>query len=121
MDGRNIWKVRLYNYLQVRNFLLQRTQSVNPTNKELFAIAMRSTQGEKDTKIDDFNAIYAFSRTLLTTIIIGGILVIIRSPCDWKLSITIFTLIIILWLRCKQRSYYYAKEVLNVYSKINAL
>lgn len=121
LEGKYIWKIRVYNYSQIRDHLSQKTINDTPTNDELFAIALRNSNGQKDTRIEDFIAIYAFSRTLLTTVLIGGLFVVIKNYTDWKFYIAFITVVFILWLRCKQRAYYYAKEVLNVYCKINSL
>lgn len=121
ISGKGIWKVKIYNSATLKTFLASKTTNANPKDDELFGIAMRYTNGEKDNRIDDFNAIYAFSRTLLTTVIIGGILVLIKNYHDWRYYAVILPAIFILWLRCKQRGYYYAKEILNVYSKANSL
>jgi hypothetical protein len=119
LDGNKIWKVSMYNNVPVRQHLAQKTTTGNPTNDELFAIALRNANGQKDTRIEDFNAIYAFSRTLLTTVLIGGSLILIKNYDNWKYYAVLVPLILILWLRCKQRGYYYAKEILNVYCKMN--
>lgn len=121
LEGKNVWKVKLYNHALLRQHLSKKTTNTTPTDDELFSIAMRSANGEKDTRIEDFNALYAFSRTLLTTVLIGGTLLLIKQYCDWRYYSVIIPVIIILWLRCKQRGYYYAKEILNVYSKKNNL
>lgn len=119
LSGKKIWKVRIYNYSQIREHLFQRAANSNPTNDELFSIAMRNVNAQKDTRVEDFNAIYAFSRTLLTTVLIGGILMLLRNYNDWKYYAVIVAIIFVFWLRCKQRAYYYAKEVLSVYCKAN--
>lgn len=119
LQGKSIWKVRMFDYTQIRQHLSEKTTSVNPSEEELFSIAMRSVIGQKDTRIDDFNSIYAFSRTLLTTVLISGILILFKHYTDWKYYVSVIPAILILWLRCKQRAYYYAKEVLSVYCKVN--
>lgn len=121
LDGQKTQKIKLYNHIQVNQHLSQKTNSQNPSKDELFSIAMRNANGQKDTRIEDFNAIYAFSRTLLTTALIGGILVLIKNYNDWKFYAVVVPVIFVLWLRCKQRGYYYAKEVINVYCKMNNL
>lgn len=121
LSGKNTWKIRLYNHTQVHQHLSQKTSNQNPTNDELFSIAVRIANGQKDTRVEDFNAIYAFSRTLLTTAIIGGTLVLVKNYSNWKFYTVIVPIIFVLWLRCKQRGYYYAKEVINVYCKLNNL
>ncbi|WP_205755895.1 hypothetical protein [Lacibacter luteus] len=119
LSGKKVWKIRVYNHVQIHQHLSQKTTNANATNDELFSIAMRNVNGQKDSRIEDFNAIYAFSRTLLTTVIIGSILIMTKNYSDWKYYAVLIPIILTLWLRCKQRGYYYAKEVLNVYCKIN--
>lgn len=119
--GKGIWKIKIYNSVALEHFLKGKTTTQNPSSDELFSIAMRYANGEKDTRIDDFNAMYAFARTMLTTVTIAGILILIKNWDDWNYYAIVIPTIIVLWLRCKQRGYYYAKEVLNVYSKMNNL
>lgn len=119
LRGKSIWKIKFYNYRQVRQHLMQKSANTNPNDDELFAIAMRDVASIKDTRIDDFNAIYAFARTMLTTSLIGGILILTRNYTDWQYYIGVFLIILVLWYRCKQRGYYYAKEILNVYCRFN--
>jgi hypothetical protein len=121
LSGKGIWKVKIYNSTSLRTFLSTKTARTTPSNDELFGIAMRYSNGEKDTRVDDFNAMYAFSRTLLTTVVIGGTLILVRNYNDWRYFAVILPTAFILWLRCKQRGYYYAKEILNVYGKANGL
>jgi hypothetical protein len=115
LKGKNIWKVRFYDSLKAKTLLSQETTNTNPTNDELFSIAMRYGNGIKDTRIDDFSAEYAFSRALLTAMLIGTIILLYQNYMDWRYYCFLFPLLLIVWLRCKQRGYYYSREVLNVY------
>jgi hypothetical protein len=117
LNGKDIWKVRFYESQQTTGLLKAETKKTNPTNDELFSIAMRFAH-QKDSRIEDLNSSYAFSRSLLTCVLIGGIFLLIRNYNDFKLYFLIIPLIIVVWLRCKQRAYYYSREVLNVYLKI---
>ena len=117
LEGKGVWKVKFYEHEKAKNCLIQETQSTNPTNDHLFSIAMRYANGKKDSRVDDFNANYAFSRVLLTTSIVITISLIIINYNDWKYYVTLIPLLVIVWLRCKQRAYYYAREVLNEYLK----
>lgn len=119
LEGKGIWKVKIYNAASLKQHLSQKTTNPTPTNDELFGIAMRTTNGANDNRIEDFNANYAFSRTLLTTVIICGILMLFSNYKDWHYYAVLLPSLFVLWLRCKQRGYYYSKEVLNVYSKLN--
>lgn len=120
LNGKDIWKVRFYQSTKVKQLLNQETTNTNPSDDELFSIAMRYGNGLKDSRIEDFNAIYAFSRALLTTVFIGTILLLIKNYYDWRYYAFLIPTLFVLWLRCKQRGYYYAREILNVYLKIKS-
>lgn len=116
LNGKDIWKVKFYESQKVKELLKTETTKSKPSNDELFSIAMRFAN-QKDSRVEDFNSSYAFSRSLLTIVLIGGIFLLIRNYNDWKFYLLIIPAIIIVWLRCKQRGYYYSREVLNVYLK----
>lgn len=117
INGKGIWKVKFYEDEKVKNQLKNECSIDNPSNDQLFSIAMRHANGQKDSRIDDFNANYAFSRVLLTTILIGTVILLIKNYFDWRFYTVLIPLLVMFWLRCKQRGYYYAKEVLNEYLK----
>jgi hypothetical protein len=81
---------------------------------------MRMVCGVKDSRIEDFNAMYAFSRSLLTTALIGSAILLFQHRTEWQYYVLLLPLVFITWLRCKQRGYYYAREVLNEYLKKEA-
>lgn len=116
LDGKDIWKVKFYQNQKVKELLKAETTKSNPSNDELFSIAILYAN-QKDSRVEDFNSAYAFSRSLLTSVFIGGIFILIKNYNDWKLYFIIIPTIFMLWLRCKQRAYYYSREVLNVYLK----
>lgn len=117
LEGRDIWKVRFYQSQKVRELLKVESKNEKSTNDELFSIAMRYAN-QKDSRVEDFNATYAFSRSILTTVLIGGVFLLIRNYTDWNYYLMIMPTLLVVWLRCKQRGYYYAREVLNDYLKI---
>lgn len=116
INGNDIWKVRFYESEKVVALLKTESTKTNPSNDELFSIAMRYAN-QKDSRVEDFNSSYAFSRSLLTIVIIGGIILLIRNYSDLRFYVLIIPTTIIVWLRCKQKGYYYSREVLNVYLK----
>jgi hypothetical protein len=63
IEGKDIWKVRFYHSGKAKTLLLNDCNP-NPTSDELFSAAMRIANGQKDSRVDDFNAMYAFSRAL---------------------------------------------------------
>jgi hypothetical protein len=115
LDGKNIWKINFYESTKAKKFLEAETSVNSPSNDHLFTIAMRYSSS--NTRVEDFNSSYAFARSLLTTAIVGGVFILCKHYADWKYYALIVPIIIALWLRCKQRGYYYAREVLNVYLK----
>jgi hypothetical protein len=117
LDGRDIWKVRFYQSQRVRELLKTESKNDKAKNDELFSIAMRYAN-LKDSRVEDFNATYAFSRSILTTVLIGGVFLLIRNYTDWNYYLMIMPTLLVVWLRCKQRGYYYAREVLTVYLKL---
>lgn len=79
---------------------------------------MREVNGDQNPRVQDFNAHYAFSRTILTTILISTILIIVSHPNCWQSYLSIIVLLIC-WNRYKERAYYFAREVLNEYVRKN--
>lgn len=111
-----IRKVRFYETTAVRKLLLEGIENENPKEDRLFGRAMRAVNGNQDSRVPDFNAHYALSRTILTTVLISATLVIYTNPSNWHSYLSI-VLILICWNRYKERAYYYAREVLNEYLK----
>jgi hypothetical protein len=117
INGKGIWKVKFYHSSEIKILLKKETLNTKPSDDELFGIAMRHANASKDNRVEDFNSSYAFSRSLLTCILISVILLFFKERTNWYYYVISFPLLFIVWLRCKQRAYYYAKEVLNTYLK----
>ena len=111
-----IRKVRFYETTVVRKLLVEGIENENPKEDRLFGRAMRAVNGNQDSRVPDFNAHYALSRTILTTVLISATLVIYTNPSNWHSYLSI-VLVLICWNRYKERAYYYAREVLNEYLK----
>lgn len=118
LDSKDIWKVRFYHTDKVRFLLSSESDKEKPSNDELFSIAMRYANGEKDSRVDDFNSNYAFSRVILTTVLFSTIFLLFKNYDDIRYYCFFIPLTILAWFRCKQRGYYYAREVLIVYLRI---
>jgi hypothetical protein len=117
LSGHSIWKVKFYDSKRAKELLKKESHNERPLNDELFGIAMRNVHGTKDTRVADFNAMYAFSRILLTTILASTILLLIQNYKDWRYYAVALPVLLVCWLRSKQQGYYFAKEVLNEYLK----
>jgi len=117
LDGRDMWKVKFYDYQKATDLLKQESGKDEPSNDELFQIASRYATPEVNSRVQDFNTNYAFSRVILTTAIIIGTAIIIDCPNDVLRYVYVIPIIILAWYRSKQRGYYFAREVLNTYIK----
>ncbi|MBK9413051.1 MAG: hypothetical protein IPN61_06420 [Bacteroidetes bacterium] len=113
LDGKDIWKVRFYDAEKVKDLLIAEANKKNPSKGELFMIAKQNCN-LSDNRVEDFNSAYAFSRALLTCVLFGCVFLIIKHYFDWRYYLSI-PLLIVVWLRCKQRAYFYAREVLSNY------
>lgn len=117
-SNKGIKKVRFHETMAVREILQNGIKEENPSEERLFCKAMRAVNGDEKSRVADFNAQYALSRTILTTVLISTILIIVLYPCFWQSYLTI-AILLICWNRYKERAYYYAREVLNEYLKKN--
>jgi len=113
LNGKDIWKVRFYQSQKVKQLLIEESNKQSPSNGELFSIAMRNCN-LYNNRIEDFNSSYAFSRALLTCVLFGSFILLIKHYSDYRYYSAI-PLLIVVWIRCKQRGYFYAREVLNEY------
>ena len=111
-----IKKARFYETATARKLLLEGIEDENPKEDRLFSKAMRTVNGDQDTRVPDFLAHYALSRTILTTVLISSLLIIYANPNNWQSYLSI-VLVLICWNRYRERAYYYAREVLNEYLK----
>ncbi len=111
-----ISKVRLYNTTAIIERLKKDSHSKSPSTGELFYIAERVCNGNKDCRIPVFSAQYAFSRVLLTAFTIVTIFLLWSQFDDWRYYFLIIPWLVF-WNRFKERGYYYAREVLTEYMK----
>ena len=86
----------------------------DPTDKMLFFEAMRIANLKGEQRVIDFNASYAFSRAILTNMLLVGVILIYSNYDNiWYYAVSILLFIIAL-LRYRQRDGFYIREVLNV-------
>lgn len=111
-----IKKARFYETATARKLLLEGFEDEDPKEDRLFSKAMRTVNGDQDTRVPDFLAHYALSRTILTTVLISSLFIIYANPNNWQSYLSI-VLVLICWNRYRERAYYYAREVLNEYLK----
>jgi len=117
INCKHIWKVRFYFGKEVKALLSSETKNQNPSDDELFSIAVLYATPASNSRVEDFNANYAFSRAILTAVIVISCIAIIRFYDNLYVYPLVLLAIIIAWLRCKQRAYYFSREVLKTYIK----
>lgn len=110
-------RVRFYEARNVIEALKRELNDANASTKKMFGCAMRKVNECEDCRVPAFNAQYAWSRTILTTILIVDSVCAFRFYEEWLFWLVAIILLIISWNRFKERGYYYAREVLNEYLK----
>ena len=120
VEGRN-WtgcnRVKFYEAEKVIEALKNELNAPRASERKMFGCAMRRVNGCEDSRVPAFNAQYAWSRTILTTILIVDFLCAFRYYNNWLFWLMAVILLVISWNRFKERGYYYAREVLNEYLK----
>lgn len=115
LDGKSIKSVNFYESEKIKKLLLSKTEEDNPDNDNLFRLAYSITNESDNERIHNFNANYAFSRSILTTLILSTI---IASPVFYDellFYVIVVFLIGITWFRCRKYGYYFAREVLETF------
>lgn len=118
LDGKGIWKVSFYEAEKVKQQLTTESSKLNSTNDELFHIAMRNVNIDDNIRVHNFNESYAFSRSIFFSVLILFFSSIFMFWNNILLMASFFLVLIICWLRSKQRAYYFAREVLNNYLQL---
>lgn len=116
LNGVGFGKIKFYPHIEAKDLLKTEVNKKEASDIELFEAAMRYANNQKDKeRLVDFLSQYTFNRVLFCCMLIAGSLWLIEHHTEWKYYAIIIPIIIALWVRGKQRSYYYAKEVLNMY------
>lgn len=108
-------RIKFYQVDKAIKLLKEELHDENASQGKMFSKAMSYSNGDSSTRVPDFNAQYAFSRVLLTSIIILAIIWSLKFyNCSWY-WVVVITLLYLSFRRCKERGYYYAREVLTEY------
>ena len=116
-----IKKVRFFHAEDAIKALREDTKDNDADTRKMFGYAMRMVNANKDCRVPDFNGHYALSRVIYTTVIIAIVVVEIKYYSVWYSWPISFGALLLAWNRFKERGYYYAREVLNEYLKLNNL
>jgi hypothetical protein len=111
-------RIRFYEYEKAIRLLREELDDDKADPRKMFGKAMSYSNSNDKTRVPDFNAHYAFSRVMLTLVIISAALMMTQYYNKWWSWVIAVGVILLFGIRCKERGYYYAKEVLVEY--INA-
>lgn len=114
-DWTGIRKVKFYEAIFVIEKLQTELNDNNASSGRMFACAMRYSVSNPKSRILDFNAQYAFSRTILTCYLIIFVFVSTRLYNVWYFWIIGLFIMWLVWNRFREKGFYFAREVLNEY------
>lgn len=110
-------RVRFYEYEKVVKLLREELDDVDADEKKMFGKAMSYSNSNDKSRVPDFNAHYAFSRVMLTLVLVSACLIMTKYYDVWWAWLITLLVILLVGHRCKERGYYYAREVLIEYLK----
>ena len=115
LKGKDIAKVKFYRSKEVRELIKNECKDENPSEEKLFSIAISYANQSDNSRVSDFNASYALSRSFLTGLLIIFTLLVVELYASVWVYLVMIPLIFITWRRLMERDYYYAREVLFTY------
>lgn len=115
LDGRGTKKVKFYESERAKTLLKVELKNDAASNDAMFKAALRLTASNEKSRVQDFNASFGFSRTILTAASVCSVFILWKRPFNFLELVGILSVVIILWQRSKDRAYYFAREVLNTY------
>ncbi len=107
LEEKRCGRIKFY---EIDKLTYLKKEKKNVSNKKLFQIAMRLSNGNK--RVDEMNSSYVFSRSIFVVIIIIYIILFPEYCRNIIFHIASVLIIIMAWYRSKERGFYYAKEVL---------
>lgn len=110
-------RIRFYEYEKAVSHLKEELKDDKANEGKMFGKAMSYSNSNEKTRVPDFNAQYAFSRVMLTLAIVSVVVIMSRYYDLWWTWLIALAVIILMGRRCKEKGYYYAREVLIEYLK----
>jgi hypothetical protein len=108
-------RIRFYEYEKAVRLLRKELNDNDANERKMFGKAMSYSNSNSNTRVPDFNAQYAFSRVMLTLVIVSDCIILPKFYNLWWAWLIAFAVILLAGWRCKERGYYYAREVLIEY------
>lgn len=110
-------RIRFYEYDKAISLLKEELNDDKPEPWEMFEKAKSYSNANDKTRVPDFNTQYAFSRVILTLSIVSSVVLMPQYYNHWYAWLIVTVAIFFVGRRCKERGYYYAREVLIEYIK----
>ena len=110
-------RIRFYEYEEVIRLLKDELKDDTAEPEQMFDKAKTYAIANDKTRVSDFNAHYAFSRVILTLMIISTAVLMPLYYDKWWAWLIAVGVILLSGVRCKERGYYYAREILVEYLK----
>ena len=107
LEGKKCGRIKFYETTRIKSLVKNDEEE---SNIKIFQIAMRlSSQG---AKVSEMNASYAFSKSILISIIIIYLILSSLYYGSIFFHVVCILMIFMAWRRSKERGFYYAKEIL---------
>ena len=110
-------RVRFYEYERAIKLLRKELNDSKASTRKMFGKAMSYSNSDNSSRVPDFNAQYGFSRVMLTLGIVAAAIILPQYYTKWWAWAVAVVVLLLLGHRCKERGYYYAREVLIEYIK----
>lgn len=110
-------RIRFYEYEKAIRLLKEELKDDKAEPRKMFCKAVSYSNSNDKTRVQDFNAHYAFSRVMLTLVVVSTALMMTQYYDKWWAWVLSVGVVLLFGKRCKERGYYYAKEVLVEYIK----
>lgn len=108
-------RVKFYEANRTIELLKNELGDQQASEQKMFACAMRKVNGCEDCRVPTFNAQFAWSRTVLTAVLIADVVCFFKFYDKWLFWLIALLFLALSWNRFKERGYYYAREVLVEY------
>jgi hypothetical protein len=113
---------------RIKEKLLAAMGDPEASNASVFRYATHRTEGVGIGRAARFNALYAYHRGLLTTVLLVFVMLVVSGQSGagsawspgvrWGLTGGTAAVLVLCWLRTKQRGFYYAREILGAAERV---
>ena len=114
LNGKKFLDIQIGRLDELNSHISERFEKYKENKIKLFLIfhSIVSKKGYK--RVNNFLEQYVFSRNILISYLIGG-LMFVYCHNQWQVIVLFIIFLLFFFVRCKQRNYYFAKEVINSY------